>query len=513
MAERSAAVCIDLAPPGGVETLSRRVVRALGWALSGRLLAQAASWLIGLSVIRLLTPDDFGLMALTSSFITLVSLMNELGIGAALVQTRTLPRDLVRQCFGIVLLVQLAFAGVTVLLAEPVAAFFGEPRLIDLLRLSSLQFAFLGLQIVPEALLVRAMNFRPKACLDTAAQLIGSVAILTLAWLGFGVWALVWGALAIRAVKALGFVVLARFAVWPRFSLVGMRSLMSFGGLLTVERLFWFLYTQADRLIVARQLGSAALGFYAVALELASIPLEKLGPVIGQVALPAFAELQAERTRAVDCLLKAIRLISVLAFPAMFGFAAVAPEFVPLVLGPHWHAAVLPAQLLALGMPLRLIAVVLSPFFKGLGHAGASLLVTMMAAVALPAAFLVAIPWGLAGIAAAWLLVHPIMFAISVSVASRFAPLRLTAVLRSMAAPACASLAMCGAIGIVRTTAVATLPALPLLLVLIATGVLVYGVLLAAIDREGCAEAWARVTRRGRQGPPDRSLAKSARAA
>src|SRR5207244_4989923 len=109
----------------------------------------------------------------------------------------------------------------------------------------------------------------------------------------------------------------------------------------------------------------------------------------------------------------------------MFGLSAVAPWFVPVALGPKWHEAILPLQLLALSMPLRFVALAQPPFLKGLGFARLSMTNTMMAFVIMPLTFLVASQWGVVGMCVAWLVSYPPYFALTVLRASRVTPLPL----------------------------------------------------------------------------------------
>jgi O-antigen/teichoic acid export membrane protein len=475
--------------PGREPALRQRVVHALAWTLSGRVLAQATSWLATLFVIRLLAPDDYGLMALATIFVTLVALVNELGMSGALIQADRLTEAQIRQTYGLIIVVQLAFTFLIVAAATPIALFFEDARLAPILQVSSLQFIFLAFEIIPESLLMRALDFRRKTYIDTAAQLAGSLSTLALAWLGHGVWALVWGVLANQAVKAVGFPVMTRFYVWPSFSLRGMRAIISFGGLLTAERVFWFLYSQADNLILGKRFGGEVLGIYSVAIQLAALPMDKLGPIIGQVAFPAFARVQQRPAEATAYLLKATRLIALVSFPTMFGLSAVAPWFVPVVLGPKWHAAILPLQLLALSMPLRFIALAQPPFLKGLGYARLSLTNTMLAFVVLPLAFLIGSRWGVVGVCVAWLVAYPPYFVLTVLRTGRVTPLTLGGVLRALAPSALAAGAMHAAV----SGAGAILPpgAHPIvaLVALIGLGTLVYGALALIFHRDTCREA------------------------
>jgi O-antigen/teichoic acid export membrane protein len=268
-----------------------------------------------------------------------------------------------------------------------------------------------------------------------------------------------------------------------------MRAILSFGGLLTAERVFWFLYSQADNLILGKRFGGEALGIYSVAIQLAALPMDKLGPVIGQVAFPAFASVQARPHDATTYLLKAMRLIAFVSFPSLLGLSAVAPWFVPAVLGPKWHDAILPLQLLALSMPFRFIALALPPYLKGLGYARLSLTNTMLAFVLLPIAFLIGSAWGALGLCIAWLAVYPPYFAITLVRAGRVTPITLGATLRAIAPSFLAATAMyLGVVAVGTTLPVAAGPALHLV-VLIALGAVIYGGLMLAFNRKGCFEA------------------------
>jgi O-antigen/teichoic acid export membrane protein len=476
-------------PTGGELPLRQRVVRALGWSAGGRVVAQAVSWVITLVVIRLLTPADYGLMALAMIFVTLFGLLSELGMGSALIQVSRLTDDQIRQTFGIVIVIQLALAVLTLAAALPIAAFFNEPRLAPIVELSSLQFAIVAFWVIPEALLMRVLNFRLKAYVDTVGQLVGSVTTLGLAYLGYGVWALVWGVLATSAAKAIGFTVAARFFVWPQFSMRGMGAIISFGSLLTAERIFWFLYSQADNVILGKRFGGEVLGIYSVALQLAALPMDKVGPIIGQVAFPAFAEVQRRPHDATEYLLKAIRLIALCSFPMMFGLSTVAPWFVPLVLGPKWHDAVLPLQLLALAIPLRFVGLALPPFLKGLGYPRLSLTNTIITAVILPLSFLIGSFWGVVGVCSAWLIGYPLCFGVTVVRAGRVAPVTLAAVLRAMAPAASASAAMSGGLWLVAAALPPSLGPIVELALLVPLGAVIYGGLMLAFNRAACYEA------------------------
>jgi O-antigen/teichoic acid export membrane protein len=468
--------------------LGRRVMTAVAFAGTARLVVQVTSWLMTLVVIRLLTPADYGLMGLVSLFTGFVAMFNELGMGAALVQTRRVTGTLLAELFGLVLLLQILFGLLILVTAAPVADFFGEPRLVPMLQVQSLQFLFYGFAVVPDALLMRRLDFQRKSLVETVAALLASGATLLLAFTGFGVWALIDGVLLGAATRALGLTWITRFLPMPRLRLSGLGGLVRFGGLLTAERLLWFGYTRFDAMIIGKRFGPVLLGDYTVAMTLASLPLDKLGPVLTQVSFPAFAEVQERPGEATAHLLKAVRLLSLLFFPLLFGLAAVASDAVPLLLGAQWTASVVPLTLVSLVMPLRMINLVIPSYLKGLGHPGASLLTIGVACLILPAALLVGSRWGLAGIGAAWLFSYPVFFLASLSIAGRVTPLRIAPVLAAIVRPALAASLMLLLLWLAQSTLLAPLaPGLRLPLA-VAFGIACYALAILLLDRSGCSE-------------------------
>lgn len=112
-----------------------------------------------------------------------------------------------------------------------------------------------------------------------------------------------------------------------------MRSLLAFGGNVTASRLLWFFFTQIDVIIVGKMLGKEMLGFYSVSMQLASMPVQRVSAIVNQVAFPVFSKIQHDHQQFRNVVLKAIRVLSLVAFPILWGISSVADELVLLVLG------------------------------------------------------------------------------------------------------------------------------------------------------------------------------------
>ncbi len=461
----------------------------MGWVAGSRLLGQGFTWAVTLVVIRLLEPADYGLMALATVFVGLMTLFSELGLGPAVIQARDLQRDQLRDVFGASILFNAVVVAVLVALAPALAAFFDEPRLTDVVRVLALQFLIAAVTTLPAAILQREMRFRGWAVGNLAAQVGGSLLTLLLAWQGFGVWALVWGNLATFGVRAVVVNILARCLLLPRLRLRRILGMLRFGGFVTLSRFLWFVYEQADFFIVGKLLGKEALGLYSVAYQLASMPMQRTAGILTRVALPAFSTIQADAETGGRQYLKAVRLVSLFLVPVLWGMASVAPDAIPLVLGEQWASAQLPLQLICLVIPLRMTSTLLTPALQGYGRVDLGFVMTMRFTVVMIAAFLVGSQWGIVGVALAWVLAWPVVYLVNLGRTLPVIGLQRRHLVRALGpswgAGACMAVAVIGVDRILGATLAGPMG----LVTLIGVGVVAYTGASLALNRPGLLEA------------------------
>jgi O-antigen/teichoic acid export membrane protein len=390
--------------------IRQKVFSGLRWSTGAKFGAQLISWACTLVVMRLLEPRDYGLMAMSVAFVSFCTLLNEMGLGAALVQTRELTERMLRQVFGAVLVLNGALFLLLALGAPLIAMFFDEPRLKVFVPVLAFQFPLFAFFVVPDALLAREMDFRRKAIVELIATVLSALTTLAGALLGHGVWALIAGALVFPLVRVIGLNRIVSYPKRPLFDFRGFSPLARFGGLVSVERVLWYLYSRADVFIIGKLLGAQALGFYSVAMHLASLPMEKVAGIMHQVGFPAFSRIQGNKDLARNYTMKVARIVSNLAFPLFLGMSAVAPEFVAVVLGDTWREAVVPLQLLALIAPLRVLNVSLAPVVQGFGRPDISVKALALACIVMPAAFVIGSRWGLGGVSIGWVVGYALWF-------------------------------------------------------------------------------------------------------
>ena len=468
--------------------LKSQVLNGLRWTAGARFSAQLITWAITLYIIRLLSPADYGLMELSMVFVAFLTLLNELGLGAAVVQSKKLDSYSLRSLFGLVLCVSVLFYALLTILAPLIAGFYDEPRLVALIRVLSVQFLFMGFVVLPQSLLLRDMAFRKIAAVDFVAAISGSIVTLVLALTGLGVWALVWGSLAIRFVSMVGLNLARPFVHAPRMNMAGVWDFVSFGGYVTLSRVLWYFYSRADVLIIGKIFGKELLGFYAVGLYLASLPMEKISGILNQVAFPAFASIQSDPELAGKHFLKAARILSFFAFPILWGISSISKEIVDLFLGAKWADAALPLQVIALVIPLRMVSNLINPALLGAGRADYSFQNSLVAFLVMPLAFWLGSTWGLVGVSLAWVVAFPIVFCLNLLRVTRVLPVSFFDVFRTLRMPFLSGFIMYCGVLLVKKTPIMDIHIIPKFFVFIASGTFIYLLVTLIFNRNGLNE-------------------------
>ena len=475
-------------------SLRSQALSGFRWTVSVRLLSQLVTWVITLAVIRLLAPADYGLLAMATVFVAFLAMFSELGLGAAIVQKADVDEELLKRAFGLILIVHFSLAALLALAAPLIAAFYTEPRVTPILQVLSLQFLLAAFAVIPDAQLQRRMEFRNRSLLDFSGAVVASGTTLLMAMAGWGVWALVAGSLVSQGFKTVGINCLSPFLRWPDFSLQGMRSLLRFGGNFTAVQVFWMFLSQVDVLICAKWLGNEVLGFYSVAMQLASLPSQRISGLVNQVAFPTFARMQGELRKVGESVLSGARVLSFFSFPVLWGMSSVAPEIVVLILGEKWALATVPLQALTLIMPLRIVGNFVATAVQGIGRSDIVLRSVVWASCVTPPVLIVGVyGWGLLGLSLAWLVASPLSFLQSMVRSLPVLGLSLRQLAGAMGPAACTGLFMYGAVALARHFLLTGQEDMVRLGVLIGVGGLAYGLVSLAINRKGVREVLATV--------------------
>jgi len=336
------------------ENLTKSTVSAFGWQFTS-FIAQALLQLLVLAVLaRLLTPEDFGVLGLAMIFVGFAALFSQLGVGPALIQRSDLTPLHIRVGFTISILLSLLFT-VLLIVASPLAAIiFRDDQVTPVLKIVSLNFMFAGLGVVAESLLKRELRFKRLMWTNVLSYLIGHAGVgIIMAWLGYGVWALVGATLGQSLLKSVLLLIYHPHPILPSLARRESGQLLFFGGGFTLAHFLNYSANQGDYFVVGRVLGSDALGLYTRAYQLMMLPAKYFGQVLTVVLFPVMAKLQHKRAQLTKVYLAGIGMVTLVSAPLGVLMVALAPEIVEVLLGPNWSAAVVPFQVLALGVVAR----------------------------------------------------------------------------------------------------------------------------------------------------------------
>ena len=388
--------------------LAHDVRRAVIWRSGSQLVAQGVQWAVTFAVIRILSPHDYGLFAMTQVVLVFLNMLNGYGLASGLVQAQELTPRTIRQAFGMLLAVNAILAAAQLALAPLAAAYYRQPLVAELLRVQALLYLATPFIALPQAVLSRTMDFRHQARANIAASLAGAAAALAGALAGLGVWTLVWAPIALFFTRAVVLTVTARTLVWPSFDWRGAGGLARYGGVMAAGQITWFGQSQADVFIAGRWFSPHWLGIYTTSLFLTQIFVSKIVPPLNEVAFSAYARLRHDRAAAGRGFVHAATLVMAAALPFYAGLAATATPLVAVALGPRWAAAAPVVRLLALAMPFMTLQVLLTPASDAAGRPGIGVRNGATGAALLTAGFLVGVQWGPEGLAAAWLGAYPL---------------------------------------------------------------------------------------------------------
>ena len=389
--------------------VDRALLHGVAWTGGLKWATQVLSWAATLVVARILSPSDYGLFGLATLYAGLVQLINEFGLGAAVVRRRDLTEPQIAAVGGVSLALGASLWGLSALAAPLVAAFFHAPDLRWIIVAMGITFLTTGIRIIPKSLLARDLQFRRVASIDAVEAMTATAMVLTFALLGFRYWALVIGTIAGSIASTLLALVWRRHSIsWPH-AWTEVAGAVEFGSHIVVSRIAWYLYSNADFAVVGKRLGTATLGAYNLGWTLASIPVDRVAGLVAQVTPAVFSAVQTKPAELRRYLFRISEGLAFVTFPASVGLALVADQFVVVFLGDKWWPAIGPLALLACYAGVRSVTAPYPHILQAVGQSGRAMRYNLLALCVLPPLFLVGSHWGAAGVAGAWIIGYPLI--------------------------------------------------------------------------------------------------------
>jgi len=336
------------------------------WISSARILVNLFASISTVVLARLLVPADFGLVALGTTMLALVTAFTELSLTEALIKHQDPGSDHFSSAWTLNGTRGLIVFGLFAAAAHPAARFYEEPRLPPIMIALGLSVFINSLANPRRIVLQRNLVFWQEFVLSVSQKLAGLIAALTIAFVYHSYWALVIGSLA----TSLTAVIVSYCAVpfRPRITYCEARSLLSFSIWLTLGQAINMLNWRFDQLLVGKVLGRSALGLYTVGSTLSSLATREMTAPLTQTIYPGFSKLNGDRLRLRGAYQRAQALVTAVALPAGFGTAVIAEPAVRLFIGDKWLPAVGIMQALASIYALQTLGSLVEPLAMACGE-------------------------------------------------------------------------------------------------------------------------------------------------
>ena len=385
-----------------MQNLKAKVIRG-GVA---RLCAQGVSFILRLGSLmilaRLLSPRDFGLVGMVTAFTGVLTLFRDFGLSSAAVQRTTVTDEQISTLFWINMLLGAALALITLAIAPAIAAFYHEPALFAVTAVLAAGFLFNAAGIQHSALLQREMRFTALAVINVVSLTVGIAIAIYGAKVGYGYWALVLMTVTPPIISTLGFWLTTGWIPGVPRERAGIRSMMHFGGSLTLIGLLGYIANNADKVMIGRFWGVDAIGIYGRAYQIVSIPTDNLNSAVGEVAFSALSRLQNQPVHFRSYFLKGFSLVLGLTLPVTIACGLFADDIVSVFLGPRWNEAATMVRLLAPTIAIFAIINPLGWFLFSIGLVARGLKVAPVLAAVMITAYAVALPYGPKAVAFAY---------------------------------------------------------------------------------------------------------------
>lgn len=391
-------------------SLTERTVSGVKWNAATQIGRHGTSFVVLAVLASIIPTRAFGQLAQALVVLNLFNLVATVGIVQAIVVEKKLSEGQITALFCCAVGLAFAASAFVYLLANPTAAYYGEPVVAQLLRGYTIVYPIASVGIVPLALLQRRLNFRLIGICEMSAVVLSGAISIPMALAGFGVWALlvqqatVWGGNSLLLFIAGGWRPRSR----PDFHGVG-HILITSRNVLASGFANYF-SRHVDQLLIGKYLGADILGYYSMGYRFLAYPLLMTSGVMGNVLLPALSKVQDDLDRFRKAYLRAIRLTAMIAFPVLLGLFMVAGDFLFLIWKQKWLASVFVIQVLAIAGLYQCLASYNGNVYLVRKRSGLLLAWSFVVGILVALFTILGLPWGLGGVVLANFMLNVLVF-------------------------------------------------------------------------------------------------------
>lgn len=393
------------APPPSMEKAAKS---GMAWTSGSRVLLLVLQFGSGIALARILTPDQFGLIAIVTAFTGFALLFTDLGLGGAIIHADRVSEELLATAFWLNALTGVALTAVMSALAYPIAAFYGYPELTTLLVLGSFTFT-LSAGTVGLALLERAMRFKLVVGVEVLAAIVNFGVAIGCALSGLGAKSMVVGILAQTAATTVLFWWASRWRPRSFVSRVALKELWAFSSHLFGFNVVNYWSRNLDDLLIGKFSDPASLALYNRAYQLMLLPVQQVTVSVGRVLFPSLARLRHDRDRLQAAYLRVLTMLVGVIAPVSIGLSAASTAFIAVAYGPQWTGSATILALLAASGPAQVVSGTGGALYRAVGRTQSMFRRSLVNTGITVVAIVIGLQWGVTGVAVALLVKYYVL--------------------------------------------------------------------------------------------------------
>lgn len=334
------------------ESLKNKTIKGVGWSAADALLGQGVTFIVGLVLARLLSPDEYGLIGICLIFTTVLNGIVDSGFSNALIRKKEVTDEDYNTMFTTNMAISIVLYALLFISAPLVSDFFHRIELTALVRVTGLILFFNALSITQVTILTKNIDFKTKTKASLVSAIISGVIGIAMAFMGYGVWSLVAQQLSKQLLYTLCLWVLNNW--WPKFTFYkdSFKYMWGFGWKLLASGILNNIWNQLYQVVIGRYYTPSTLGHYTRANEYASIFSSNLTSIVQRVSYPVLAEIQDDKKRMIQGYRKVIKVTMFVTAVCMISLGAVSEPLIYTIIGTKWHEAATYLPLICISMSL-----------------------------------------------------------------------------------------------------------------------------------------------------------------
>lgn len=332
------------------ESLKNKTKKGLAWSMIERFATQGVQFLFGIILARLLSPDDYGIIAMPLVFLAIAQCIIDSGFSTALIRKPELTEDDLSTAFYFNIGIGILCYAVLFFSSPLIADFYHTPILSSLLKVTALAVLFNPLCAVQQAILTRKIDFKTQAIVSLSGAVVSGIVGLYMAYNGFGVWSLVFQQVGGYVMRTILLWVLGKWKPKRKWSWESFHYLWGFGSKLLGSALLDTIYNNIYPIVIGKYFSTNDLGNYTRAQQFATLPSSNVTGVLQRVTFPVLSSIQNEDERLAKNYRKILKLSAFLIFPLMLMLSAIADPLVRVLLTDKWEGCIILLQIICFSM-------------------------------------------------------------------------------------------------------------------------------------------------------------------